>query len=80
MEMLSLGHEFKVGDSIVKLIPVDVVNNLFLLKRATQVCSHNEAMFENISSLDRLRMVRHPNVNVSPDKFLTSSPTWTKTS
>lgn len=59
------GHQGKIFNPIVRLIPVDVMNNLRGFKDAPDMFFHDEPMKPNISLTVSMGMVRHGNHSVS---------------
>ena len=60
------GHDLQIPRAIIRLVSVDMVNDLGLLQRTPKHLGGNKAMFVNVASAIRVRVIGkfHPNIAV----------------
>lgn len=75
--MLRRISQFKVFESVVCLVAVDVVNDFGFIERASERGTHNESVFKNPASLTSVWMRRRPNHFVAlAIAGFTAIPVW----
>ena len=58
-------EKFKICNSIIGNVPVNVVDNFFRLEKATKMFFHNKSMFSYISLFSTMRMPTSKNIPIS---------------